>query len=531
MKTLQQIYEFFGIHESCGESGVSLLSSLPEGLAESIRVKNLSLDSRNLESEDGFIGIQGYSQHGLVYLQQAVDAGVSCVLSDRPLTETEQAWFLKQNSTCVVIVVDDLNTRLGKFADWFYDRPSLKIKVVGITGTNGKTSTAHYVSQLLLALGQKPALIGTLGNGVLKKHTDKLSPGLNTTPDVVSVHRLLNEFNEQGANWVVMEVSSHALELGRIDQLQFECVALTQVTRDHLDFHQTEQAYRAAKSKLFLEYESRVQVINGQDALGQELMPQLPHALIYHVDTQDVDENGHPHLYCSERVLNAQGMNLDLNFAMAHCKTSLPLMGAFNIENALCAVGIMMACCFDWAACCQALPKLSAVNGRMQVISGQPTAIVDFAHTPDALEKVLSAVREHLHSMPDEAAPVGRLWIVFGCGGDRDSGKRPMMAKAAERLADEVVLTSDNPRYESPQQIIEDTLVGFERPSEVKVIEDRAEAIHWALQSADAGDVVVIAGKGHEAYQDIKGKRWPFSDQLTVSEWFEQAGNRNGGRK
>lgn len=523
MKTLQQIYDFFGL----SEEGVEILSSTEVGDANKIEVRNVSTDSRTLGKSDGFIAIQGYTQHGLKFMQQAIESGVSCILTDRTLTETERAWYHRQNLSGAIIVVKDLNARLGRFADWFYDQPSQNIKVVGITGTNGKTSTAHYVAKLLLALGQTPALIGTLGNGLFKKHADDLATSLNTTPDVVTVHRLLHEFIQQGANWAVMEVSSHALELGRIDQLKFECVALTQVTRDHLDFHQTELAYQQAKAKLFLEYESRFQVLNGNDVVGKQMISELPHALVYSTDAQEVDENGHPHLYCSETQLNAQGMKLNLHFAKAECKANIPLMGVFNVENALCAIGIMMACGFDWAASCQVLSKMSAVKGRMEVVTSHPAVIVDFAHTPDALQQVLQAVRQHQEIQPSEETALGRLWVVFGCGGDRDSGKRPLMAKVAEMFADKVVLTSDNPRYESPQQIIADTLAGFEKPKAVKVIEDREGAIHWALESAAPEDLIVIAGKGHEAYQDIQGIKQPFSDQQTVLEWMEQSAKRS----
>lgn len=491
-------------------------------------ISDLALDSRQLTQQSAFLAIQGAQGHGLDYLPQALQAGAKLVISDRALTQTEQAWLASAESPPELHVTSELSTQLASLADWFYDSPSQRIKVIGITGTNGKTSTAHYVAQLLLALGQRPALIGTLGNGLLQ--SDKyggLEPSANTTPDVVSVHRLLHQFADMGANWVVMEVSSHALELGRIEQVRFECVALTQVTRDHLDFHPSETHYRQAKAKLFTDYSSRVQVLNRDDALGRELAKTSVNALVYGIDTHSSAGIECPpgELLCTQYDLVASGIRLALHYAQAECDTQIHLMGRFSLENVLCASSILLACGFDWAACCHSLPNLKAVNGRMEVVHAQPTVIVDFAHTADALYKVLQSVKTHtvetqVHSTEQASPGRGALWVVFGCGGDRDRGKRPLMAQSAEAMADRVVLTSDNPRHEDPQQIFTDTLAGFKAPHKVKVIEDRKVAIEWVLQQAKPKDLIVVAGKGHEAYQQIGDQKYPFSDQQTVLNWF-----------
>jgi UDP-N-acetylmuramyl-tripeptide synthetase len=509
MKTIGEICEFFNL-------------TIPPGVPEDRRVHQLSLDARELTAQDGFVAIQGHRHHGLNFLQQARDACL--VFADRPLEGDEQAWLDAQGTSLQVIVVEGLGSRLGELANWFYDFPSRTLKVVGITGTNGKTSSAHYVAQLLLQLGQLPALIGTLGNGLYRRVGQSLPGALNTTPDAIKLQRLLAEYKQQGVNWVVMEVSSHALTLDRIAGMQFECVALTQLGRDHLDFHDTEQAYGEAKARLFSAYPSRHQVLNADDVLGRALAARLPGALSY---TQRLEEDAGgvpPQLSCQEVCLTPEGMALNLKFVDSECPVHLPLMGRFNVENVLCALGVLTACGFDWAACCHALPKLKAVTGRMQKVAEHPTVIVDFAHTAGALEQVLDALHQHLPQANRSAALrslPARLWVVFGCGGDRDAGKRPMMAKVAEQKADCVVLTNDNPRFEAPEKILADTLAGMEAPQRAQCILDRKEAIERVLQQAAPEDVVLIAGKGHEAYQDVQGEKRPFSDQQVVLDWLQ----------
>ncbi|MEA3405581.1 MAG: UDP-N-acetylmuramoyl-L-alanyl-D-glutamate--2,6-diaminopimelate ligase [Pseudomonadota bacterium] len=499
MKTLKQLSEF--LKQTHSETDTALA--------------DLQLDSRQLKKGDVFIALQGLNNHGLDYLKQAIDSGVSCAIADRVLNETEQAWLEQAKLKPVLMLVENLADQLAELANWFYEQPSNKIKVVGITGTNGKTSTAHYLAQLLLQLGQTPALIGTLGNGVVKSLDNMtLQTALNTTPDVVSVHRLLHQFSQQGANWVVMEVSSHALELGRVEGVEFTSVALTQVTRDHLDFHGTEQAYQDAKAKLFLDYQSQSQVLNIDDDLGSQLAisGELANMVSYSVDGKESAL-----LRCVQNILTTDGIRSDLEFKTQTGQACLNLMGRFNIENVLCALGIILANGFKFNELMELLPKLTSVKGRMQKVSSQPTVIVDFAHTADALQQVLQALKDHLSALQEN-----RIWVVFGCGGDRDQGKRPLMAKVAESLANYVVLTSDNPRFESPQKIMDETLLGFNQPGLVKVIEDRELAIEFALSQASKNDVVLVAGKGHENYQEINGQKLPFSDEQVVLNWVNR---------
>lgn len=482
------------------------------------KIQNLALDSRVINAGDAFVAIQGEQQHGLDHLGSVLDKQPGLVISDRSLTAQEQQLLDKRAYQCPVVIVNSLKSLLGEFAHWFYDQPSEHIKVVGITGTNGKTSTAFYTAQLLESIGQKTALIGTLGNGLF----GALKTSFNTTPDVVQVHRLLAEFIRQGAQWVVMEVSSHALELGRIKKMTFETVALTQVTRDHIDFHGSVGAYQEAKQKLFTDYRSNHQVVNLEDRVGQQLYAtaHLSNVWSYGVfdnpsssktiDTEQIN------LVCEALQLQSNGMALGLRYKEGLHQIKVPLMGRFNAENVLCALSILLSSGFEWSAILKPLAELQSVEGRMQQVSQSPTVIIDFAHTPDALEQVLTAVKQHL-----AASVSGALWVVFGCGGDRDQGKRPLMAKISERLADKVVLTNDNPRFEAPEDIIQQVMQGFESPETVQVELDRQVAIEKTLACASEQDIVVIAGKGHEAYQEVRGIKIPFSDRAVVQAWLK----------
>jgi len=495
-------------------------------------IQNMSLDSRQIQDSDLFVAIQGEQRHGLDFIESVLDKTPGLVISDRPLNSKEQEIVSKSQSKCSFFVVEDIASRLGDFAAWFYGHPSRALKVVGITGTNGKTSTAFYTAQLLNQLGQKVALIGTLGNGAL----DNLQPTMNTTPDSVQVQRLLNQFAKQGMHWVIMEVSSHALCLGRIQGVSFETVALTQVTRDHMDFHGSVKAYQEAKTRLFYEYEARHKVVNLADNVGQEINNQLSHSntesALWGYTPNTLRGNtshatGHqlPNLQCTKFKLNSEGIicsfviNDDKHESISAKDIAIPLMGQFNLENILCALSILLVSNSQWKVLKPGLLTLNSVLGRMQVLAQSPTIILDFAHTPDALEQVLKAVKAHL-TLND-----GKLIIVFGCGGNRDKGKRPLMGEIAESLADKVVVTNDNPRDELPEQIVLDIVKGFKHPKQASSVLDRAQAITEVLEAAVPKDMIVIAGKGHEDYQEIKGVKTPYSDIQVVNEWLEKHNN------
>lgn len=495
MKQLTDILTFFQVPESVVASGMT-----------DVGVSALTIDSRQVERGTAFIALQGGQSHGMAYAGQAIKQGASCILTDRAgLVEFNHSHQQALNKMCPVIEIESLAQQLATFAKWFYDAPSERVKVIGVTGTNGKTSSSHYIAQMLTALNQKVALLGTLGNGWF----GNLHPSINTTVDVVMLNHLLNGFAEEQVDYVVMEVSSHAIELGRIKGIDFDVLAMTQVTRDHLDFHKTEEAYQAAKKKLFLNYSGRSHVINVDDKVGQALLRELPSKdtiVTYSQKTVQAD------IACLDSHLDTCGIQGTFRVKGTSIPFEVPLMGQFNLENVLCAVSVMAACGLTEHQIEKSLLSVKAVKGRMELLTqpGTPSVLIDYAHTPDALEVVLNAVRHHVSDKKTT------LWLVFGCGGDRDTGKRPLMGKVAETYADKVVLTDDNPRTELPEAIMADIKKGMQRPAQV--IHSRPEAIAYAIKQASEQDVVVIAGKGHEEYQEIQGKRWPMSDQKIVKD-------------
>lgn len=531
MKTLQQIGRFL---EHRKLIAVQKLASIEASFCASHKAdfcfQDLSNDSRQLTEDSIFVAMQGVQSHALDYLQGALEKGCKLILCDRELTPNEQQMCTQQLVS--VLVVEKLADNLAALAADFFDDPSHQLKVIGITGTNGKTSTAFYCAQLLQSLGQKVAMIGTLGYGLM----GDLRKGMNTTPDVLQVQRLMAQFVQQQADFVVMEVSSHAVELGRVEKVHFTTLALTQVTSDHLDFHGSQKAYEEAKIKLFRDYDAKHKVVNLDDHIGEALIKQChPNCLHGHdCDFWGYRLQGHlekkplqPKEWLSlclvagiDLQFSAQGMRFTLQHSQQELTIELPLFGAFNAENLLCAISCVLANGFAEQETATACQNIQSVAGRMQIVHRQPTVVVDFAHTADALQKLLQAVRDHQQG--NLSTQRSQLLVVFGCGGDRDKQKRPLMAQIAEQYADQVIVTSDNPRNEAPQQIIDDVVAGLQNPESALIEIDRTKAIHKALQNLEVNEnsILVIAGKGHENYQEIAGKRYPFSDARVVAEWF-----------
>ncbi|MCF6346009.1 MAG: UDP-N-acetylmuramoyl-L-alanyl-D-glutamate--2,6-diaminopimelate ligase [Thiomicrorhabdus sp.] len=529
MKTIAQLMTFLALEQEGG------------GKNHQHSIRSLSIDSRQIQTGDCFIALQGERSHGLDFLERVLVKFAeqpALILMDQPPTVAQQMQ-LAQNPKIVWRVVEGLAKRLAELASWFYDQPSHHIKVIGITGTNGKTSTAFYTAQLLNGLGFSTALMGTLGNGLFKQgQIDALASTLNTTPDVVTVQRLLATFVAKGVDYVVMEVSSHALVLGRVLGVAFDAVALTQVTRDHLDFHGSIESYHQAKQTLFTDYPARIRIINANDSVGKAVITQLTvkekldSLWCYEIKNGATkDRKLTFDLRCDSLMLMPKGMTLSLTFlglkeggGENQDSVFVPLLGVFNAENIVCALSIILASHSKrnrgtcWKKLKLQLPKLQAVKGRMQPIalpSNCPTVIVDFAHSPDALQQVLLAAKQHI--VPSTG---GKLWVIFGCGGDRDQGKRPLMAEVAESFSDHVMVTSDNPRFEAIEQIMAQIMTGFKAPNDILVEPERAKAIQQVLALSGAEDVVLIAGKGHENYQEIKGIKNPFQDEKVVLHWM-----------
>lgn len=450
----------------------------------------LTLDSRLVKSGDLFFACLGSHLDGRQFIADAISRGASAVLVEG---DAATQW----QSNIPIIAVPDLKMKIGEIAARFYDYPAKKMRVIGITGTNGKTSCSHFIAAALLHLQIPCGVIGTLGNGLY----GNIQPGSLTTPDAISLQKIFYDFVNLGAKVVVMEVSSHSIDQGRINGITFDVGVFTNLSRDHLDYHGTMEAYGAVKQRLFEHVKQAV--INADDKFGRSIIASLMGALpVYPYATQpDVASAS----LAKSIYLDSSGIHADVETPWGQGKLVAPLAGQFNVSNLLAVLTSLCLIDIPFDAALQSLSALQPVSGRMQMFGGknQPLIVVDYAHKPDALEKVLQALRENCQ---------GKLYCLFGCGGERDRGKRPMMASIAERHADLVVVTNDNPRHEDPKQIMAEILQGFTNPSKVLVEYDRAKAIHDVIQYAKVGDTVLIAGKGAETYQVVGDEKIPFSD-------------------
>ena len=473
----------------------------PGRLAD-VGVTGLSLDSRAIAVGDAFVALRGMREHGIDHAQQALAAGASAVLAEA------DAQYTNPRMAGPVVWVDDLRTKLGAIAARFYGDASRNLRVSGVTGTNGKTSTVQLLAQALDFFGQRAATIGTLGAGL----HGAIDAGERTTPDVISVQRLLAGFLQQGASDVAMEVSSHALEQGRVDAVHFRLAVFTNLTRDHLDYHGSMEAYAAAKQRLFQLPGLATAVINLDDACGRRIAAQLPRGVArigFALGRDDAE------VRALDVQAHADGLRFRLSTPWGEGRVESRLLGRFNVSNLLSIAACLGALGLEFDRVVEALRILEPVAGRMSRLGGdgaQPLVVVDYAHTPDALEQALSSLRAHC---------TGVLICVFGCGGERDAGKRPQMAEVAERLADRIIVTDDNPRGEDGDAIVAAILKGFAQAQAVRVERDRGRAIRSAILSARSDDIVLIAGKGHEPYQEMGGVRRAFDDRQVASDALE----------
>jgi UDP-N-acetylmuramoyl-L-alanyl-D-glutamate--2,6-diaminopimelate ligase len=457
-----------------------------------IVVNGLTLDSRSVCRGNLFIALSGQSVDGRQYISQAQQAGAVAVLIED--------FVFQQNPaiTIPVIKVADLAGQLAGIARRFYNNPFRSLSVYGVTGTNGKTSCSQLIMQLLSAVGHRCAVLGTTGWGIgeIAVHTT------HTTPDAISLQSIGAQLVSQGATALAMEVSSHALDQGRIDGIAVHTGIYTNLSRDHLDYHQTMQAYGDAKRRLFELPQLSNAVINIDDAFGRDIASTLD-SQIQLLSYSLKDESAS--VLARSLVYSIQGVSGLLSYDGDTVEFHSPLIGQFNVSNLLAAVATLLADGYLLGDIVPHLANLQPARGRLEVVDSAEdiTVMVDYAHTPDALEQVLKSVKKHCQQS---------LWVVFGCGGDRDKGKRPLMASAAERYADKLVITSDNPRTEQPDVIINDITHGLSAVEAVVIEPDRERAIAHAVSQAEAGDCIVVAGKGHEIYQDIMGVKYDFDD-------------------
>ena len=485
----------------------ALLAGLTDVDVPDIEIGDLTLDSREAHSASAFIALPGVRNprtgarsHGVSFAPQAIAAGASVVLWE-PI-EGIAAPALPDH--IVAIAVPFLSSIVGAMADRFFDAPSRAVSVNAVTGTNGKTTTAYVLAAALSVLGKDAAYAGTLGHGRI----GAVKPGTHTTPDSITVHRGIAEMRAAGVTHLGMEVSSHALDQQRIAGVRVDTAVFTNLTHDHLDYHGSLEAYGAAKARLFSWPALRHAVINGDDAFGRELAEHHARAtmLTMYGCSPAAILGKAQFLIATAVVATPAGLQIDIDSSWGSAVLQSRFIGDFNVDNLLAVLGVLLGAGFSLDAAVTAVEQCVAPPGRMEALSvaGKPLAVVDYAHTPDALEKALSATRRHCR---------GKLICVFGCGGDRDPAKRPVMGAIAERLADVAIVTDDNPRTEDGAAIVADILKGMSQPERVLVERNRARAIERALQIGNADDAVLIAGKGHEDYQIVGLEKRYFSDR------------------
>lgn len=472
------------------------LAELLRGYADAppLPISGIASDSRSVGEGFLFLACQGLSGHGIDYLADVRAAGASAVAYDATTAAAPGDIGLP------VFAVDRLGDKLGEIANRFYDHPSEKLRVIGVTGTNGKTTVAWLIAQCAQLLGERCGYLGTLGYGV----DELLGAEGMTTPAAVELHDRLAGFVGDDATYAAIEVSSHALSQRRVDGVRFEAALFTNLSRDHLDYHADMRDYFESKARLFLECGARHRVINLDTDWGTQLAARCGQDVVTVSTNFDRVANGRPFVFVRSVVASANGSDIAFTSSWGDGRYVSPLPGDFNVANSVIVLALMLRLGVSVEKACEALSNITAPPGRMQRVPGAGARVfVDYAHTPAAVEVALRALRAHCR---------GKLWCVFGCGGERDAGKRPLMGRAAERFADCVVLTSDNPRNESADAIIDAIVAGLSRPEHVTIIEDRAAAIGWAIDQAGEHDVILVAGKGHENYQEVGGERRPFSD-------------------
>ncbi|WP_100640156.1 UDP-N-acetylmuramoyl-L-alanyl-D-glutamate--2,6-diaminopimelate ligase [Marinobacter salexigens] len=486
------------------------LSTLLQGIVPvpsvfDVTIHDLRADSRAVRSGDAFVALSGADTPADQYVDKAVDAGATVVL-----LESEEAGECREHRGALIVPVVQLRQLLGKIAARFYEHPSRRLRLIGVTGTNGKTSVSHYIAQLLGQAGTPCGILGTLGYGM----PGALQEASHTTPDAVQINRALSDILSMGGRAAAMEVSSHGLDQGRVDGLAITGAVFTNLTRDHLDYHGSMEAYGATKARLFEREDVHFSVINFDDPFGRQLYEMIEgkcDRIRYSLHESELE------LWLKEFHPTDDGFDAVVDGEWGLFGLSVPLMGSFNASNVLAAVAAAMTVGATVEQVQEAVRKLAPPPGRLEQFRGVEgvRAVVDYAHTPDALSNALAALRPHV---------TGKLICVFGCGGDRDSGKRPEMAREAENCADFVIVTDDNPRTENPVKIVQDILAGFSRPNAATVIHDRAEAIRFAIDMAGPNDLVLVAGKGHEAWQEIAGQKFPFSDAAHVCQGLKIEG-------
>jgi UDP-N-acetylmuramoyl-L-alanyl-D-glutamate--2,6-diaminopimelate ligase len=507
---------------------------VPLNAAVTPLISGLANDSRKVKSGDVFFAYPGFTVDGRDYIADAIKRGAVAVLYESDgVSEMQQSVIgdlSKSHDNISIVSLPNLRKVIGLIAAKFYNYPARAMTMIGVTGTNGKTSCTQFIADTLQQLGCPCGVIGTLGVG-FPHHLSELN---NTTPDALTLQQQLAQLRDGGARAVAMEVSSHALAEERVAGIEFSTAVFTNLTRDHLDYHGDMEKYAAAKRLLFQQATLKSVVLNIDDAFGRDLwqmlelrqkqLPSQQPVRLYGYSTHPDAVAGEfkKHTLCAQQIVaNIKGIRALLETPWGNVKLHSRLLGHFNLDNLLAVIAVLCDLGFPLTEVLSRVSLLPSPPGRMETFGGgnKPLAVIDYAHTPDALEKVLLVLREHC---------AGSLWCVFGCGGDRDRGKRPLMGQIAERYSDHVIITDDNPRTENPQQIVDDITRGLLCAWAVEVEHDRGAAIAHALECAQSGDIVLIAGKGHENYQVVGKDKIYFSDIEVVKTVLNLRGGGNG---
>ncbi|MDT8397171.1 MAG: UDP-N-acetylmuramoyl-L-alanyl-D-glutamate--2,6-diaminopimelate ligase [Pseudomonadales bacterium] len=485
----------------CLSELLGTLLAVPENF--DVQITGMEMDSRKLVAGDVFLACKGASFDGREFIDDAVARGARAIIVEKD-TQWSQASL---RHGVPILPVDKLSSKIGKIAARYFGHPGRGMTLIGITGTNGKTSCCQFIAQCFSALAGPCGVSGTLGYGIYGDTciTDENGPA--TTPDAVAVQRIMQEARSRNAQCMVMEVSSHGLEQNRVNVCEFDVALFTNLSQEHLDYHGDMKAYGEAKRKLFLGPDLRIAIVNQDDNFSASILNSISRQVKSYTYSL---KNSHASVFLRELVFTRTGFMAEIFTPWGNGPIKSQVLGSFNVSNLLAAVTTVMAVeaqkqDFDFLRVLAAIERIKPVAGRMEIIPHESLAVVvDYAHTPDGLSNALSALKEHFHE--------GKIWCVFGCGGNRDRSKRPLMAEIAEAMADHLVITDDNPRNERSEDIIKQILGGIRKKEKTMVISDRASAIEYAITQAEAGDVVLIAGKGHEQYQDIGGSRMAFSD-------------------
>jgi UDP-N-acetylmuramoyl-L-alanyl-D-glutamate--2,6-diaminopimelate ligase len=473
-----------------------LLKPFEIQVTEDCEITGLHNDSRQINPGYLFIAYKGELADGRQYISKAIEAGAKAIVYD-PVNCSEDSF---PSGSVPIIPFPEVSNYLGQLSSIFFGEPVKALDITGITGTNGKTTIAYMLTQAYAFLGDATAYIGTLGHGAI----DAMQPLQNTTPDGLVLHQLFNQYKHEGVKQVCMEVSSHALSLNRVDKVKFDTAVFTNLSHEHLDFHHTFEAYANAKARLFAWPGLKFAVINADDAHSELMKSKLrPDCKLITYGVREKSD-----VAAKDIRLSVTGSSFTIVSQWGDFPLTIKVIGLFNIYNALAVFSCLMVNGYSSVMVLDVMSKLEAVPGRMKVVSQSPGILVDFAHTPDALDNALSTLTE---------LKTGRIITVFGCGGERDKEKRPIMGKIASQYSDVLIITSDNPRREDPLDIINQIEAGVAKEDTyVLSIINRKEAIEKAISMAEADDMILIAGKGHESYQQIGLERFDFSDQNIV---------------